>query len=130
MRVEDVVNLVNYGIIVMPGWQLEANDYTARHEHAVCLTITYETFDYRQSEAPDYSTPINPHAKFIIDAELMVNMDDVVREVIKACVKVCEHEIREAMRIGPTWHGPFNPHTTRGREQWGDPTGDLAFGIV
>lgn len=130
MKVDSVVDLINGAVVFMPGWELEAKDYTARHENAVCLTITYKTRDFRRSEAPDYPTDISPQAQFIIDSRKVESVEGLVREVIECCVEVFKHEAREALRVGPNWWGPFNPHTTGGQERWGEVERDRGFGII
>lgn len=130
MQVDTAVTIINKGLTFIPGWDFHAVDYRERHENAVKVTLTYVTRDYRRSEAPDYTTHITPYACYVLDTGKVDDLADLARELVGYAADAFTHEAREALRFGPTWWGPLNPHMTTGQARWGDPRADHTFGVV
>lgn len=130
MQVETAVTLINDGLAFVPGWDFTAVGYTERHESAVKVTLTYNTRDYRRQYAPHYEVPIRPYACYVLNAAEVSDNAELARALIDMAAKTFVHEAREALRFGPTWWGPFNPHMSSGQLRWGDPDGDVTFGVV
>jgi hypothetical protein len=129
MLVSSAVAIINDGIVFFPGWQIHAEDFTSRHEGAVCLSITFPSWETKRSEAMAGFPEANmPRQCFIIQVS---DLDDVElhRAVIKILVDCFTHEAREAYRIEPSGWAPFHPHKIDGMIRWGSREKDLTYGF-
>jgi hypothetical protein len=129
MLVESAVNLIGT-IVYWPGWVFTAVDHTNRFEGSIKLRIDYPARETgRENARHGYPETITTYATFPIVVD---KLDDVGlwREVMRCICQIDQHEAREAFRIGPTLWAPFHPHAVDGMERWGDPRGDLLFGIA
>lgn len=141
MRVDSAIRLIE-NLIYKPGWIFEPTDNTKRFESSVCLKITYPaTNSDRDQAASGFPNPIPPkgaYASFVIMTE---DMDDVklYGAIASIIMEIEEHEMREFLRVLPTYWSPFHPHNTGGIRQWAAVTGrdyqavlrsDNTFGLV
>ncbi|MBM0256376.1 hypothetical protein [Micromonospora sp. 4G55] len=128
MEVKSALDLVN-AIIYKPGWRISAEDHTRRFEGAIVVRIDYPARASERDEAPDYEREINTYATFPL---IVADCDDVgiYRRIVDKLIAIETHEIREFFRIQPTRWAPFHPHRIDGMKRWGDPDGDLQFGIA
>lgn len=129
MDAKSAIALVNQ-LIYRPGWTIEAVSLTDRFEGAICLQITYPTriADRDQADA-GYPVEMTASAKFVVLAG-PCNDTELYRKVLEAILKVECHEAREFLRVHPTNWAPFHPHRSDGMARWGDPEGDLQFGVA
>jgi hypothetical protein len=130
MEVETAVQLINEQLVYKPGWRFEADDHRDRFEGAVRLRVHYPAAASGREDAyRGYPREIDTHADFA----LMVDQCDVAslcRQLITGPISVIDqHEAREFLRLCPTMWSPFHPHRADGMRRWGDPDGDLKFGL-
>ena len=128
MEVKSALDLVN-AIIYKPGWRISAEDHTNRFEGAIKVRIDYPARASERDEAPDYEREINTYATFPL---IVADCDDIgiYRRIVAKLIEIETHEIREFLRVQPTRWAPFHPHRIDGMRRWGDPEGDLKFGIA
>ena len=138
MDVQSAIKLIGQ-IKIMPFWDLEAEDHTHRFEGAICLKVTYPSYETsREMFALGYPEANRPYAKFPI---IVRDLDDIglYRAITAILVEIYEHEVREFLRISPTGWAPFHPHQIDGMRRWESGTiawkdsiqlrGDLQFGL-
>lgn len=129
MRVESAIELIN-SLVYKPGWKITAEDHRNRFEGAVKVRIDYPARDSKTEDAPlGYPHEIQTYASFPMIVE---DCDDtaVYRRIVAALIDIETHEIREFLRVAPTYWAPFHPHRIDGMKRWGDTVGDLKFGIA
>lgn len=117
-------------ITFKPGWRFTATSLDDRFENCVRLRIEYPARLTNRGQAPQgYPIEVEPSAEFAL---LVGQCDELslLRQVFDCIMKVECHENREFYRIAPTWWAPFHPHRHDGMERWGDPHGDLTFGVA
>ena len=114
-----------------PGWTFEASDYTNRFESAICVKVTYPAPETgRDNWALGYPEQIQARAAFPIQIHDCADAGALFRKVFDLIVEIEIHEAREIFRVKPTGWAPFHPHQVDGMNRWGNPKGDLAFGLV
>jgi hypothetical protein len=140
MDVRTAMELINSGNIrLMPYWDIEATDHTNRFEGAVCVKVTYPSYETsREMARSGYPEQNRPYASFPI---VVRDLDDIglYRALVKIITEIQEHETREFLRIGPTYWAPFHPHQIDGMRRWDEGSaevndsfqlrGDLRFGL-
>lgn len=133
MRVDSAVTLVN-SLVLKPGWKVEAEDYSHRHEGCIRVNFTYVAYRSERELAPDGYPELVPggaRAAFVIAAGAMKDDYDLYRKVIELIVFEIElHEWREFLRVPGTFWAPFHPHRTDGMERWGTPEKDMTWGVA
>lgn len=120
-------------------WRIHAEEFP-RFEDSVLLTIEYPVID---SSRHHWDTPVGEaqsdgdikemfyvSTKWVIQAGCCTDDTDLYREFLSKVAIIDMHEAREALRIRPSLWAPFHPHRTGGMERWGDPQGDIMFGVA
>ncbi len=129
MMIQSAIDLIN-NIVYKPGWKFSVEDHTNRFEGAIKLRIDYPACNTdRDCAREGYQEQIETYAHFPV---IVADCDDeeLWRRVLGCIAEIDEHERREAFRIKPTFWAPFHPHQIDGMARWGDPAGDLKFGIA
>lgn len=129
MLVQSAVAIINQGIVFFPGWKIHAEDFTSRHEGAVCLNIEMSSWETNRPEAmAGFPEANHPRVCVILQVS---ELDDIElhRTVIQTLIDCFEHEAREAYRILPTGWSPFHPHQLDGMKRWGKRDKDLTYGF-
>lgn len=129
MMVSSAVELVN-SLVYKPGWKITATDHTSRFESCIAVRIEYPARQSEKSDAPEgYPNHITTYATFPV---LVDDVDDVglYRRILEMIMEIELHEAREFLRVLPTYWAPFHPHRADGMRRFGDPHGDLRFGIA
>jgi hypothetical protein len=130
MEVPSAVALVN-ALIYKPNWTIRAEDNTARFEGTICVFIDYPARSLNRDQAASgYPEEIMTKAAFRLTVSDCNDDTTLYRKVIDSILRIETHEAREALRVFPTYWAPFHPHREGGMMRWGDPSGDLTFGIV
>jgi hypothetical protein len=137
VNITSAITLIE-NLVYKPGWGFEAFDHTNRFEGSIRVKITYPALNSNRDQACDgYPTAISTYAEFPM---VVANCDDsgLYRQVANAIVKIEEHEMREFLRVQPTYWAPFHPHRIDGMKRWNSTdsvsadqvTPDLQFGIA
>lgn len=122
----ELINTVTY----RPGWTLKAEDHTKRFADSVCVRVTYLAPETGRNNWPEYTETIQARASFAIQVHDCNDPVSLYRKVLDGLLSIEIHEARELFRVQPIGWAPFHPHTTDGMDVWGDPHGDLLFGLV
>lgn len=136
MLIDSAINLVN-SLRYFPGWKFTATDHTKRFEGTILIRVEYLACETgRENAREGYPETINTYATFPV---VVADCDDVQlhAKILKALMKIYEHEAREALRVAPTYWAPFHPHNIDGMRRWNDCKivcddallNDLQFGI-
>jgi len=131
MRVDSAIELIN-NLCYKPDWKITATDHTNRFESAIIVKIDYPARNSDMELAPDYKEEIMTYATFPL---VVATCDDVslYRQVADVLMKIECHEMREFLRVRPTYWAPFNPHRVDGMTRWNPADtalSDLHFGIA
>lgn len=137
MNIKSAIALVNQ-LVYKPEWAFEAVDHSNRFEGSIKVKITYPALNSNRDQACDgYPQMITTYAEFPM---VVANCDDssLYRQIANAIVKIEEHEMREFLRVLPTYWAPFHPHRIDGMKRWNTTdhvaadqvTPDLQFGIA
>jgi hypothetical protein len=140
MDVTTAIRLVE-NLVFFPGWELTATDHSDRFEDTICVQVTYPSYETNRPEAErGYDVANRPYARFPI---VVRDLDDVglYRAISRILVEdIWSHEVREALRVKPTFWAPFHPHQIDGMRRWEDGSAqldasvhlrdDLQFGIA
>jgi hypothetical protein len=137
MLTSTAVTLVNESLVFPVGWKVTATDHTDRFEGSILVHIVLT--DARKSEreeAPEYKVPIPNGARsaFPVYVADVSGIEDLTFEIIQAMSEAYVHELREFVRVAPTFWAPFHPHKGDGIRRWaektgGDPKRDYLFGL-
>lgn len=134
MRAQSAVDLIAQ-LTYRPGWEIRAECYD-RFEQGVCVTVEYEALNSaRELAAHGFTERIRTAAQFPL---LAGDLDELglYRAVAGLISVVDEHEMREWLRVKPTWWAPFHPHRCDGIRRWAEmpapdpPARDLLFGLT
>lgn len=128
MNVDTAVKLINESLVYKPGWYIHAEDFTSRHESAVCIHISYPGRETNRDHAPEFAEHNVPKATSILLVGDL-SMEEFYRQLFELIMRFETHESREFFRIGPTMWAPFHPHHIDGIRRWGTPDYDLTFGF-
>jgi hypothetical protein len=138
MNVDSAIALVG-ALIYKPDWIFEAVDHTNRFEGSVKVKITYPARNSnRDQAAAGYPEVITTYAEFPM---IVANCDDqsLYRKIANAITEIEIHEMREFLRVNPTYWAPFHPHRIDGMKRWKETEStcpaddifpDLRFGIA
>lgn len=129
MLVQTAIELLGQ-VVYKPGWKFVVEDSTKRYENSVKVTIHYPAQETGREDAKHgYPVANKPYASFTF---MVGNVSDVelYRKLAKAIMEIEEHEMREYLRISPTFWAPFHPHQLDGMERWGTLHDDLRFGLA
>lgn len=131
MEVQSAVDIVNTQMIYVPGWEFTAEPFTDRFEAAMQVRVNYPVIRTdREVMRAGEVVPFTATAAFPIVCDFN-DMVGLARCIIdNVLVPIHLHEAREGLRFLPTFWAPFHPHRVDGMNRWGDPNGDLMFGIV
>ena len=130
MKVPTAIALIA-NLVYKPGWTMETEDYSHRHEDGVKVTLCCDTYRSEREEAEEgYPSPIRPRASFCILVGDLETDVDLYRALMDKIIEYEVHEAREFLRVKPTLWAPFHPHKADGQKRWGNPAADLAFGMV
>lgn len=117
MDIQSAIDLVNE-LTIMPGWELEATDHSKRFEGAICLKVTYPSYETSREMAKEgYPEANRPYASFPIVVRDLDNVG-LYRAIVAVIMEIYEHEVREFLRIKPTLWAPFHPHQIDGMRRW------------
>lgn len=163
MLVSTAIDLIRDSLVYKPGWEFEAEDGTSRFEGSVKLTIHYPCPDSNRdraglgypdtepcarllpsgAEVPAGTPTLRPDGKARASFALMVGDVQDVRSLYHlitcAIMQIEEHEMREFLRVRPSFWAPFHPHKEDGIRSWAEVTGqefrhvqsaDLHFGLA
>lgn len=136
MRIETAIELIGQ-LTYKPGWEFSATDHTKRFESTILLRVDYVAQESgRPNAEKGYPETINTYAVFPIVVGDIQHADQLYRRIADCLMKIEEHEMREFLRVSPTYWAPFHPHTIDGMRVWthtdSQPTyrmPDLQFGI-
>lgn len=137
MFTETAVTLVNESLVFPPGWDVKAEDHTHRFQGTINVKVTLtEAKKSEREEAPEYNVPIPGGARssFPLYVGDVDDIEGLVFRVIEALEEAYVHEIREFVRVAPTYWAPFHPHRGDGIQLWAkyrgtDPKRDYLFGL-
>lgn len=132
MLAETACAIINEAVVFFPGWNFTAEDYCHRFEDTVRCTVHYPAVQTNRADAHEgYLCVIEAVASFVIVTGDCRDEVDLLRCLLDgAIMKVHEHESREGLRLRPSYWAPFHPHKVGGMRRWGDPGGDLSFGLA
>lgn len=139
MDTATAVTLINEQLVFPIGWEVVAKDHSSRFGETI--VVDFKLTDARQSEraeAPEgYPNVIKGGARsgwpiYVGDVE---NIEDLTYKVIGAMLRNASHEIREFVRVKPTYWAPFHPHRGDGIKRWSQHNGtpesdDYLFGLT
>jgi hypothetical protein len=134
MDVREACALVNEaGMLVRPGYSIEAEPYTQRFQSGVMLHIRFDAFDSSTIVDGVYTDEICVRSDRVILVGDCPGPFAVLAKVLNAVLDIEEHEWREFLRLGPDsdYMAPFHPHTDDGMHRWAHigrlyvPTGSL-----
>jgi hypothetical protein len=138
MQVQDALDHVN-ALVYKPKWRISATDHTKRFEGTIQVRIDYPAFNSNRDKAAEgYPEEIMTYATFPL---IVGDCDEfgLYLRIIKALIDIDTHEIREFLRLQPTYDAPFHPHRIDGMKRWAERNGldvtasmaeDLKFGIA
>lgn len=129
MLVESAIELIQC-LVYKVDWKFEVEDATKRYENAVKLTIHYPAQETDREDAKNgYGRDNYPYASFIL---MVGNVDQIelYRKVANCILEIESHEMREFLRVKPTYWAPFHPHNEDGMKRWGTFHDDLKFGLA
>lgn len=136
MHVDTALTLVNESLVYPPGYKVTATDHSKRFEDTVCLHVNIDAQASDRAEAPDYATKIKGGARssFAIAVGDVKDVEQLTYRVINALIEATTHELREFVRVTPTFWAPFHPHRIDGIKRWSqaegvDPKRDYLFGL-
>lgn len=112
-----------------PGWTVTAVPYT-NIQGALCVTIHHPAVDSSKAcMIEDYPSTFEADRPFILQ---VADCDPVglQRKIMDKIIAVEMHEAREFFRDAATGEAPFHPHTVEGMAAWGDPEGDMRYGLA
>lgn len=121
MRVASAIELIGQ-LVYKPGWQFQAEDHTSRYENSICLTIRYPAVNSDRAEAcQGFPNGIRPDGLARASFCIMLGNDSdlqLYRKVSDCIMEIEYHEMREFLRVKPTFWAPFHPHNLEGIERW------------
>src|SRR5215469_1552333 len=134
MNTDTAIALIEQ-LVYKPGWVFTAADNTRRFEGSIKLAIDYPAVDSNRDRAPLGYPATEPASRFIEttgeevaagtptirpDGKARASFtllacdfrDDVAlwHAITEKIMLVEEHEMREFLRVCPTYHAPFHPH--------------------
>lgn len=146
-----------------PDWEFKPTDNTGRFEDSVKMTISYPCAnsdrDYARMGYPDVEpedrtlpsgkvakagTPTirwngKASASFLLMLSDVNDVSELYYLIARTIMEIEEHEMREFLRITPTFWSPFHPHHADGMKRWAQVTGrpldhvytsDTRFGLA
>lgn len=131
MEVDTACTIINEQLVFFPDWTFEAEPFTNRFESAIRAKIQYPACATERAEAPlGYPRQIVTGGQFTLNLRCD-SIDTLMRQVLSDIIlPIYCHEAREGLRLAPTFWAPFHPHRSEGMQRWGDPDGDLRFGLA
>lgn len=132
MLVDSAIQLIGQ-LTYKPGWTFEPEDHTNRFEGSVKVKISYPANDTSREDAREgYPNPIP--VTYAVFSFGVSNLDDIqlYREIANCIMEIECHEMREFLRVSPTFWAPFHPHQLDGMRRWNPDTvkQDFQFGIA
>lgn len=136
MRVDSACRLIDM-LVYKPGWEIWAENYEKRHEGALLVHIKYPANNSSREGAPEgYPEKAKPFAHFVLLVGDIQTDRELYKRLAQVLLKIEEHEMREFLRIAPTYWAPFHPHQIDGIRSWHETpnmpeyfNNDLQFGI-
>lgn len=117
MEVESAMALIN-DLTYFPGWEFEVSDHCKRFEGSVTVKVTYPSFETNRKEASEgFPVENHPYATFPLMVHGMT-AEDLYYAMGHILMSIYEHEMREALRVKPTFWAPFHPHRIDGIKRW------------
>lgn len=131
MDIGTAIDLINDGIVFLPGWTFHAEDISHRFEGTVKLRISYHAVDTGRDNAKiGYEKELDTFAEFSFPVANCPDINSVVRHMLDKIMEIQLHEAREALRIRPSYDAPFHPHALAGMAAYGKVDTDLSFGVA
>ena len=131
MDAKSACDLIN-DLTCMPGWTIEATEYTERHEDAIRVEVYWEGPDYSSDPSTwhDQSKWMSMSNEAVIMAGFHDTDGELLRALVTEAIVPCfVHECRESLRIlSDGLRAPLHPHRSAGMRAWGDIEGDKYFG--
>lgn len=136
MRIESAIKLIDM-LVYKPGWSFDAEDHSKRFEGTILVTVRYVAQESGRVNAEQgYPETIKTYAKFPLMVGDINSDVELYRRFAGCLMKIEEHEMREFLRVAPTYWAPFHPHQLDGMRVWhmsqDQPdffSSDLQFGI-
>lgn len=141
MRIQTAQELVA-NLVYKPEWQFNIRE-NKRFENTVNVDIVYPAVNSdREDAAAGFPNPIPPmgaRASFVLALDSINSDVDLYSALCVFIMQIEEHEMREFLRIEPTFWAPFHPHHTDGIERWAKVTHqkveyvrqmDMTFGLA
>lgn len=141
MHVDTALTIINESLVYPPGYTVTATDHTSRFEDTVCVHVSIDAKRSERELAPEgypEDVPGGARSSFPIAVGDIEDGDGALAaltyRVITALVTATTHEIREFVRVKPTYWAPFHPHRLDGIKRWSkaqhtDPSADFLFGL-
>lgn len=136
MYIKTAIELIDQ-LVYKPGFTFSATDHSKRFEGTILLKVNYEAFESgRENAAEGYPEKIKTYATFPIMVGDIQHANELYRRIAGCLMKIEEHEMREFLRVSPTFWAPFHPHAIDGIKLWNHTSDmpdfvfpDLQFGI-
>ena len=117
MEVQTAIDLIN-NLCYSPGWSFECTDYTKRHEGTIHVLVRYPAHETNRPEAKDgYPVMNEGRASYMLMVHGL-DMEAFYHTIAWMLMDIHEHEMREALRVPPTYWSPFHPHHIDGIRRW------------
>lgn len=131
MEVSTALTVINEQLVYAPGWTIHAESFTNRFERGIRVGVDYPACATEREEARDgYPRLIQTGGQFPVNLTCD-SIETLMRQLLVDVIfPIHHHEAREMLRLKPTFWAPFHPHRVEGMARWGDPQGDLMFGLA
>lgn len=117
MEVSTAIDIIG-NIVYSPGWEFEVTDYTKRHEGTIHILVRYPCHETARDHAIDgYPQQQEGRAAFMIMVHGL-NDVDLYHAIAWMIMDIHEHEMREILRVKPSYWSPFHPHQINGMKRW------------
>lgn len=117
MEAQTAIELIGQ-VVYFPEWEFEATDHCSRFEGSITVKVTYPAWETNREEAREgYPVKNRPYATFPVMVHGMC-AEDLYYALGIVLMRIQEHEMREALRIKPTYWSPFHPHKIDGIKRW------------
>ena len=128
MQVDHACELINR-VVFKPGVRFDAQ-VAEGFQASVKVRISWWAPRFNREDAPHYEAQLDNYADFVITCTPQCTENDIYRKLLGCWARIDSHEAREALRDPLTLEAPFHPHRHDGMDNWGDPYGDLTFGMA
>lgn len=126
MDAHAAVDFINNRVLFWPDWKFHAEDYSLPPfiEDLIFLTVEYRPHETNREDAMAFdkigtSVPVlhlNPSRP--LDVSDIEDHNELLFALGAIVIELQTHEMREALRVRPTYEAPFHPHREEGEENW------------